>query len=210
MSISIGSWNQGRTALVIGSGAAVEAVAEGLRQSGAHVHRCDHGGLQSETVAASRFDEAEAALGGGVDILVYADAQQVGAAAEQFSLDEWHGLTQLNLDGRFFCCQQLARRCLAGGRPGVMLHLMSKAAERAQQGLSAAASAAGGVLNLNMSLAVEWARDNLRSNVIATRLVDECGEKDGDALASLAALAAYYCSDYGAYITGSCVGIDEG
>jgi len=98
---------------------------------------------------------------------------------------------------------------MAEQRKGVILHLLSKTAEISQPGVSALATSARGVQNLNQSLAVEWARDNIRSNVICTRLVDCASEDDGKQLASLGALAAYYCSDYAAYITGSSVGIDE-
>jgi NAD(P)-dependent dehydrogenase (short-subunit alcohol dehydrogenase family) len=110
---------------------------------------------------------------------------------------------------RFFCAAELARRCIANGRKGAMLHLVSKRAEQSGVGLSASSSAAGGLATLSMSLAVEWGRDNLRSNLIVTRLMDETSPDDVAALRSLGNLSAYYCSDYGSYITGSCIGIDD-
>ena len=93
-----------------------------------------------------------------------------------------------------FCCgAELPHRAMASGHKAVMLHLLGKQAESASSGSAAAASAAGGLLNLSMTVSVEWARDNIRSNIIAT----------------LDATAASYRSDYASYITGSRIGIDE-
>lgn len=202
-------WNQGRRALVIGSGAAVGAVAQGLQHSGAAVLVADHAGLEAEAAVSSLLDRARTALGGEITTLVFADKVVAAADTSAQSLAQWQALTTINLDARFFCCAEFARRCIAAGQPGTILHLLPKSAEQAATGLAAAAAAAGGVLTLNMSLAVEWGRDNIRSNVLVTRLADSGVSAADPALPTLATLAAYYSSDYAAYITGACHGVDE-
>lgn len=209
MSINTSTWNRGRRALVIGTGPAVDSVADSLRQSGAAVLVASHAGVDREDEVVALLDRARAALGGELTTLVFADKLMAGSDSLALSLDQWHSLTAINLDGRFFCCTEFARRCIAAGQGGSILHLLPKSAEQAQQGLTASASAAGGVLTLNMSLAVEWGRDNIRTNIIATRLVDTGVSADDPALPSLGHLAAYYASDYAAYITGACHGVDE-
>jgi NAD(P)-dependent dehydrogenase (short-subunit alcohol dehydrogenase family) len=202
-------WNQGRRALVIGTGAAVEAVAEGLQHSGAAVLVVGHTGLEAEAAVSSLLDRARTELGGEVTTLVFADKPGAAADATLQTLAQWQALTTINLDARFFCCAEFARRCIAAHQPGTILHLLPKSAEQAASGLAATASAAGGVLTLNMSLAVEWGRDNIRSNVLVTRLADSGVSAADPALPTLANLAAYYSSDYAAYITGACHGVDE-
>ena len=209
MNTQIGPWNKGANALVVGAGAAVDAVIRGLVASNANVVRFSHERIPNETSVATAFDEAEQVFEGQVTLLVTGEQLALPQHADQMTLADWRTVTSANLDTRFFCATELARRSMANRRKAAMLHLMGKRSEDASCGNAAAASAAGGILNLNMSLAVEWARDNIRSNVIATRLVDHSEESDAKALATLAAIAAYYCSDYASYITGTCIGIDE-
>lgn len=209
MTTPIGQWNVGAKALVIGNGPAVDAVASALEASGALLVRLGHERVINEVAVKEAFDEVESGAGGGIGVLVFADQAAVRMSAELMSLDNWRAVTSINLDARFFCAAELARRAIAGQRKAVMLHLMGKKAEVASSGNAAEASAAGGILNLNMSLAAEWARDNIRSNVIATRLVDHAGPQDTEGLATLGAVSSYYCSDYASYITGSSIGIDE-
>jgi NAD(P)-dependent dehydrogenase (short-subunit alcohol dehydrogenase family) len=186
----------------------VDAAAKALQASGARVVRLNHDRVMNDVAAKEAFDEVQASVG-AITVMVFGDQAAAPQSADLMTLEGWRAVTAINLDARFFCAAELARRAIAGQRKAVMLHLMGKQAESATSGNAAQASAAGGILNLNMSLAVEWARDNIRSNVIATRLVDQAGPGDAEALGTLGTIAAYYCSDYASYITGSCIGIDE-
>ena len=209
MTTNIGLWNSGSNAIVVGNSIAVDSVTSALKASGANVCSVSHRQLVDENSVTEAFNAAEIELGGKIGILVFADALANGDSAEKLNLDAWHSITVVNMDIRFFCVAELARRCIADNRKGAILHLMSKAAERGEAGISAAVTSAGGVLNLNMSLAVEWGRDNIRSNIISSRLIDKADSKDQEQLDSLGTLAAYYCSDYASYISGTCVGIYE-
>jgi NAD(P)-dependent dehydrogenase (short-subunit alcohol dehydrogenase family) len=200
-------WNVGSNAIVVGAGGLVDAVAGALRASGAAVRPVGQETLADEHAVAAMFDAAETALGGRITTVVFADALGSGASTETLDLEAWHRVSAVNLDIRFFCAAELARRCLADGRKGALLHLVSGAAARAEAGSGPGAAAAGGVLNLNMSLAVEWGRDNIRTNIIASGLLDDPGSGRPGELESLATLAAYYCSDYASYITGSVIGV---
>ncbi|EJM24349.1 dehydrogenase of unknown specificity, short-chain alcohol dehydrogenase [Pseudomonas sp. GM21] len=210
MMTMIGPWNLGANALVIGSGKAVTAVVDALETSGAHPFVVAHKNLRDELDVRALFERAEAQLAGRIGILVYADAPTSTASADTLSYLEWRAALNASMDVRFFCTVELARRCMADQRKGAVVHLTSRRAEQAEGGAIAAAASAGGLLTMSMSLAVEWGRDNIRSNVIATRLLDKVQAQDGEQLASLGALVSYYCSDYASYITGTRIGIDEG
>ncbi len=209
MKNTIQSWNKGRRALVIGSGTAVNAIVETLQLSGANVLLAPHDGLEHEQAVSALLDQARDELGGELTTLVFADKVVEPSDASALTLAQWHALTAINLDARFFCSAEFARRCIAAESAGSIMHLLSKSAEQANSGFSAGASAAGGVLTMNMSLAVEWGRDNIRSNIIATHLIDYELKADDPALPTLGNLVAYYSSDYAAYITGACHGVDE-
>ena len=59
------------------------------------------------------------------------------------------------------------------------------------------------------TLAVEWARDGIRVNAIASRACEPGGLGDPAVRVSLGHLAAYLASDYAAYVSGMVMGIDE-
>lgn len=206
----IGPWNHGANALVVGSGKAVTAVVDALQESGARTVVVTHDHIRDEHAVRTLLEQAETTLAGKIGILVYADAPTPTASAETLSYEQWRDALTSSMDVRFFCTTEVARRCIADKRKGSVIHLTSKRAEQAKGGATAAAASAGGLLTLNMTLAVEWGRDNIRSNVVATRLLDSAEEGDSAQLSSLGALVSYYCSDYAAYITGSSIGIDEG
>ena len=65
------------------------------------------------------------------------------------------------------------------------------------------------VENLVKSLAVEWARDGIRINAIASRACEVPPESDPELTQSLGNLAAYLLSDYAAYVSGTVMGVDE-
>ncbi|MET0984985.1 MAG: hypothetical protein ABW034_06205, partial [Steroidobacteraceae bacterium] len=94
------------------------------------------------------------------------------------------------LDAPFFWQSEFARRRIALGLPGSSLHVLSAHSGPAD---AVAQTAQHALANMIKSLAVEWARDGLRTNGLVV----------GEDLDSAANLALYVLSDYGAYITGT-------
>jgi len=136
------------------------------------------------------------------------------------------------LHGTFHCTLALGRRWIAAKQPGTVLNIVTTyaAAGSGSGFVVPSACAKAGVLALTRSLAVEWARHNIRLNAIApgpfptegawSRLMPS---KDYEQRArnhhpmkrfgrhdELANLAAYLVSEQSAYINGECVVIDGG
>src|SRR4051794_10924594 len=68
------------------------------------------------------FDEVEGALG-PVTILVNNAAGNFASPAEAMSANAWRAVTQIVLDGTFFCSTELARRRIAARANAVVLNI---------------------------------------------------------------------------------------
>jgi NAD(P)-dependent dehydrogenase (short-subunit alcohol dehydrogenase family) len=189
-----------------------------------------------ERIAAT-FDEIEANLG-PVTVLVNNAAGNFPAPAEDMTPNAWRSVTQIVLDGTFFCCTEFARRRLAlaeagGEGGGAILNIGATYSWTGGPGTSHSAAAKAGVTNLTQSLSVEWAPDNIRVNCLAPGLFihDDHpvalsqGIKGGAGrdyanadntvpggrtgfLHELGWAATYLCSPFAAYITGHTLVID--
>jgi NAD(P)-dependent dehydrogenase (short-subunit alcohol dehydrogenase family) len=203
---AIPNWLDGRRALVVGSGDAADAVATDFATAGARVHRLGEA-LDDAPAVAAAFDSAEQGLGAPVDLLVHAGTPLGDASTADIDLAAWRGGFSADIDGRFFHAAELARRLVGARLPGTILYLMPS--PRMAAGRAAAATAHGTLDNLVKSLAVEWGRDGIRVNAIASRVVEAYDAATPTQRTSLTSLGAYLCSDYGAYITGCVMGVDE-
>ena len=196
MSTTIPAWLEGRFALVVGDSAGCDAVAGGLAAAGAQVSRATY---------ATSHDEAAAAIAsvpGQVSILVH-DTVAVLGSPDKLSLEQWRLGLNAGLDSRFFYAASMGRQSIGGRYPASVLLL-----DPPEQALgSAHAAAAGATGNLLKTLSVEWARDGFRVNSVQSRHF--IGDLPDEQAQSLANLAAYLASDYGAYITGCAMGLDE-
>ena len=182
---------------------------------------------EPESIAAA-FDAAEGALG-PITILVNNAAGNFPVASEELSPRGWRSVTQIVLDGTFFCSSELARRLIARERGGAILNIGATYSWTGGPGTAASAAAKAGVTNLTQSLAVEWAPDDIRVNCLAPgafphedmpehmrggRPADEAarartipGGRVGR-LHELGWLATYICSPYAAYLTGETIVLD--
>lgn len=200
MSRTVPSWLADPVAIVIGEGAGLEAVAHELAAAGATIARGPV--VASRADAAAAIEAASAAARDPVTLLVHAGSTGDGTRADQLDPRAWRAGLQAGVDSGFFYAAELAQSLIAQGRPGVILFL--DLPEEAGGAVRAAAS--GALSNLTKTLAVEWARDGIRVNTIASRVVAGGTRSQ---LRSLGALAAYLVSDYAAYITGCVMGVDD-
>lgn len=184
-----------------------------------------------ENIAAA-FDQIEEALG-PVAVLVNNAAANFPVAAETMSPNAWRAVTQIVLDGTFFCSAEFARRRLAVEEGGVILNIGATYSWTGGPGTAHSAAAKAGVTNLTQSLAVEWAPDDIRVNCLAPGLflnedhpeATVKGIKGGagressqpasrvpggrtGAMHELGWAATYLCSPFAAYITGHTLVVD--
>ena len=88
----------------------IEAVeAAGGRACGAEVD------IRQPEQIARAFDEVERALG-PIDVLVNNAAGNFPVVSEDLSPNGWRAVTQIVLDGTWFCSHELAKRCIAAPR----------------------------------------------------------------------------------------------
>jgi NAD(P)-dependent dehydrogenase (short-subunit alcohol dehydrogenase family) len=175
---------------------------------------------------ASAFDDIESRCG-PVDVLVNNAAGNFPVLAERMSPNAWRAVTQIVLDGTFFCSTELARRAIAAGREAVILNIGATYSWTGGPSTAHSAAAKAGVTNLTMSLAVEWASHGIRVNCLAPGLFPHddlpevlqrgrSPERDDASVPAgrvgrpheLGWAATYMCSPYAAYLTGHTLVLD--
>jgi NAD(P)-dependent dehydrogenase (short-subunit alcohol dehydrogenase family) len=169
---------------------------------------------------------------GRVDALINNAAGNFIARTEKLSPNAFAAVVGIVLQGSFHCTLALGRKWIAERRPGTVLSIVTTyaAADCGSAFVVPSACAKAGVLAMTRSLAVEWARHNIRLNAIApgpfptegawSRLMptkefeEHAREKHPmkrfgrhDELANL---AVYLLAEGSGYVNGECVVIDGG
>ncbi len=209
----------------------LESGMAAIRELGGEVAAvpCD---IRDPDQIARAFDQIEEAIG-PVTVLVNNAAANFPVAAETMSANAWRTVTQIVLDGTFFCATEFTRRRLVAGEGGAILNIGATYSWTGGPGTAHSAAAKAGVTNLTQSLAVEWAPDDIRVNCLAPGLFlnedhpDNLvkGVKGGagressrpasrvpagrtGAMHELGWAATYLCSPFAGYITGHTLVVD--
>jgi NAD(P)-dependent dehydrogenase (short-subunit alcohol dehydrogenase family) len=220
----------------LGAGVAIVSRAEDHRQAG--VAAVEEAGGRAAGVeldvrdpesVVRAFDRVERELG-PITHLVNNAAGNFPVAAENLSPNGWRAVTSIVLDGTLHCSTEFARRRIAAGVGGSILNIGASYAWTGGPGTAHSAAAKAGVWSLTMSLAVEWAPDDIRVNGLVPGLFPT--EEHPDAmrairvgateaerakripagrlgrLRELGWAATYLCSPYAAYLTGHWLVLD--
>jgi len=122
---------------------------------------------------------AQAAVGktldvfGHLDVLVNNAGITIWGEAESVPLDDWRKVMDVNLDGLFNCCQAAGRAMIeAGGGSIINIASMSGLIVNVPQPQGSYNASKAAVIHLTRSLAVEWARHNVRVNSISPGYMD--------------------------------------
>ena len=176
-------------------------------------------------------DKADAEFG-RIDTVINNAAGNFMARTEKLSPNAFNTVVNIVLNGSFHCTQAFARKWIAQKKPGNVLSITTTyaAANCGSAFVVPSACAKAGVLAMTTSLAVEWAKYNIRLNAIApgpfptegawSRLMPS-KEFEEHARNShpmkrfgrheeLTNLAAFLISDMAQYVNGECVVIDGG
>lgn len=245
----------GRTALVTGGSRGLgRAMAQALAEAGADMILVgrDEASLDSaarEIAALGRWvgvivadvgqpDVAGAvcdqalALNRPIDVLVNnVGGRRVDVATENFPLEEWKRLFDLNLTSALVCAQRIGRFMLQRGR-GSVINVTSVAGPLAIKGIGGRhyETAKAALAGLTRSLAADWAPRGVRVNAIAPggfltepnkRWYAEKPELRDTFVAhvpmgrlgepaELGPAAVFLASDAGSYVTGATLVVDGG
>jgi gluconate 5-dehydrogenase len=104
-----------------------------------------------------------------IDILVNnVGGRRLDVPTEDFPLDEWRRMFDLNLTSALICCQELGKPMLARGR-GSVINVTSIAGPIAMKGIRGRhyETAKAALAALTRSLAADWAARGVRVNAIA-------------------------------------------
>lgn len=168
---------------------------------------------------------------GQVDVLLNNAAGNFISPTERLSHRAFDTVVDIVLKGSYNFTLAMGKDWIEGKHPGNILNIVTTYAWTGSGYVVPSACSKAGVLAMTRSLAVEWAKYNIRSNAIApgpfptegawSRLMPSGLAKKYDPAEKvplkrlgdhqeLANLAAYLVSDYSAYITGEVVTIDGG
>lgn len=238
----------GKVALVTGSASGLgEAMAEALLQAGARVAL--HGNRRPATEVAERlgsnaaafqadlgstegpaklYEEAKAHFG-QIDILINNAGTIHRDAAENFTLEDWNRVLQVNLTSVFQLSQLVARDLIARGTGGKIVNIASLLSFQGGIRVPAYAASKGGVAQLTKALANEWAPHRITVNAIApgyfattnTEALQADPTRNRQILeripagrwgqpADLAGAALFLASAASDYVTGTVITVDGG
>ncbi|MGO1117594.1 SDR family NAD(P)-dependent oxidoreductase [Rhodovibrionaceae bacterium A322] len=172
-------------------------------------------------------DSAETELG-PISVLVNNAGVGDSGPSESFSLEAWDRTLDTNLRGVWITAQETAKHMIRLGHGGSIINIASILGKNGSGHVAAYCAAKAGVINLTKSLAIDWARYDIRVNAIAPgyfvtdinreflnspmgevikgripqRRFGQSGELDGAML--------LLASDLSRYMTGSTITVDGG
>jgi 3-oxoacyl-[acyl-carrier protein] reductase len=165
---------------------------------------------------------------GRLDVLVNnAGVLPAAARSDRISAEDWRQTIDLNLTGPWYLACRAKEAMDSGGAGGVVINVTSTAAFFPSVGLSSYNASKAGLTMLTRTLALDWARDNVRVVGVApgkveTALVQPILEwttkrelplnplgRIGQPT-EVADLIAFLVSDRAAYITGTVITVDGG
>lgn len=168
---------------------------------------------------------------GRIDILVNNAGATWGARAEDYPLEAWNKVIDLNVTALFLLTQAVARAAFLKQRKGVVINLASVEGLQGHHperlGTVAYNTAKGAVINMTRALAAEWGPRNIRVNAIAPGFFPSkmtmatLAEHGEEALrqtplaklgseTDLMGAALLLASDAGGHITGQTLVVDGG
>ncbi len=200
--------------------------AEQISSYGIGPERIVSGDVSCPDAAARMVEEAVGSLG-GLDILVNCagiNAEPIRTADQRLS--DWKRIMDVNLQGTYLMCQA-AGRVFCRQSSGSIINISSAVSLAAVPADNAYGVAKAGVNALTRTLALEWARHNVRVNCIVPGCIDAGMFQVTDphwrerflkrtpmgrfgTAQDVASMAVFLASDHAAFITGVILPVDGG
>jgi NAD(P)-dependent dehydrogenase (short-subunit alcohol dehydrogenase family) len=113
---------------------------------------------------------------GPPDVLVNNAAGNFPVPAEDMSPNAWRTVTDIVLNGTFYCSREFGRQHLAAGTPGSIINIGATYAWTGGPGFAHSSAAKAGVKNMTETLAVEWGPYGIRVNGLVPGLFPHADE----------------------------------
>ena len=186
---------KGKKAIVTGAAQGLaNGMAEGLMESGVEVCIIDISKKASDVAVAftekgyrchavnadlgdrvdliNGFNKAIEMLGGHLDIIINAAGIQKRHFSEEFPMEDWDAVINVNLNAVFSLCQLAGQQYIKQGSKGKIINLASMLSFFGGYTVPAYAASKGGVSQLTKALANEWASKGINVNAIAPGYMD--------------------------------------
>lgn len=150
---------------IVGSSDKAISVAENFRQKGYICHGVK-GNLGKRDEVYRIFNECIDKLNGELDILLTAHGIQRRHSAEEFPMDEWDEVINVNLNSVFILCQEAAKIMLKKGK-GKIINIASMISFFGGQTIPAYAAAKGGIAQVTKEMSNDWLARGINVNAIA-------------------------------------------
>ena len=180
----------GKVALVTGGNGGIGlGMAKGLAEAGATIMVAGRDGDKNkqavkalggnaDSVAADMAEEsgvravidATVQKFGRLDILVNNAGINIRKSPQDYSLEEWHRVLNINLTSLFVCCQAAYPHLKARG--GKIINIGSMMSIFGASFAAPYGASKGGVVQLTKSLASAWATDNIQVNAVLPGWID--------------------------------------
>jgi len=151
--------------VIVGSSKGVHVTAEAFRNKGFNCQSVQADlGKRAEVYRA--FKECLAFLGGDLDILVTSHGVQRRHSAEEFPVEEWDEVMNVNLNSVFILCQEAGKIMLKKGS-GKIINIASMCSFFGGQTIPAYSASKGGIAQLTKELSNDWVGRGVNVNAIA-------------------------------------------
>lgn len=197
-----------------------------LAAQGATAHAVAMDVTQADSIR-SALDDVEHALG-LVDIVVCNAGSAITKPALDLSPGEWDTILDVNLKGCWQVSTEAARRLVAAGTPGSIVHISSILGHRVAGAVLPYTVSKAGLEQMTRALALEWARYGIRVNALAPGYIETDLNRDFfktesgqnmvrripqrrlGALRDLDGALLLLASDASRYMTGASIVVDGG
>lgn len=122
--------------------------------------------VTSQESVRDAFELAKARLG-PIGIVINNAGITHSAPALEVSQEDWQAVVDTNLKGAWLVAQEAARALVAAAAGGSIINIVSVLAFRVAGHTAAYAASKAGLMQLTRTLALEWARYQIRVNAIA-------------------------------------------
>ena len=112
---------------------------------------------------------------GRIDILVNNAAGNFVVKSEELSPNGWNAVIGIVLNGSFYCSRAVGQHMIARGGGGSIVSILANYVWTGSAGTVHSAAAKAGVMSMTQTLAVEWAKHQIRVNAVAPGPIESPG-----------------------------------